>query len=76
MLGDGTTQTMKSLLSYGLYEVNGRNEKPIIGVDGELLSCLALRPPALSSQQFAVIQCGCAGRAFGLYLLNRMKCRC
>lgn len=52
---------MKSLPPFRPYEVNGRNEKPIIGVDGELLSCLTVGATALSSQQFTVIQRGCEG---------------
>lgn len=52
---------MKSLVSFSRYEVNGRNEKPIIGVEWKMTVLSGSQATALSSQQFTVIRGGCEG---------------
>lgn len=51
----------ESLVSFSHYEINGRNEKPIIGVERRITVLSGSQATALSSQQFTVIQCGCEG---------------
>lgn len=57
MQADGNTgRMMKSLVPFSQYEVNGRNEKPIIEVEWRITVLSGSQGTALSSQQFTVIQ--------------------
>ncbi len=62
MQADGNSgRMMKSLVPFSRYEVNGRNEKPIIEVEWRITVLSGSQATALSSQQFTVIQGGCEG---------------
>lgn len=62
MQADGSSgRMMKSFVPFSQYEVNGRNEKPIIGVEWRITVLSGSQATALSSQQFTVIQGGCGG---------------
>lgn len=62
MQADGNSGgMMKSLVTFSQYEVNGRNEKPIIGVEWRITVLSGSQATALSSQQFTVIRGGCEG---------------
>lgn len=62
MQADGSSRRMmKSIVPFSQYEVNGRNEKPIIGVEWRITVLSGSQATALSSQQFTVIRSGCEG---------------
>jgi len=65
---------MKSSVPFSRYEVNRRNEKPIIGVEWRITVLSGSQATALSSQQFTVIQGGCEGLPKAAVRCYKMTC--
>lgn len=59
--GGNGGRMMKTSVPFSQSEVNGRNEKLIIGVEWRITVLSGSQATALSSQQFTVIQGGCEG---------------
>lgn len=66
MAADGRALVM-SLLWHGLFEVNGKNEKPITAVDGELQFSL---PPSRDLSAFLAIYTAVEYTGSGVGLIN------
>lgn len=75
MQADGNSGgMMKSLVPFSQYEVNGRNEKPIIGVKWRITVLSGSQATALSSQQFTIIRSSCEGLPWAAVSCCKMTC--